>query len=106
MEIATDDDDDASASKALKGVKGKKRGEEDEDEETVPAGATIVDRPTKPWGIVPALFLSPALIVVLLGALMGYEMLSTMWGYQQPRKPAAPLIRAIASNFDMELKDQ
>jgi len=46
------------------------------------------------------------LLVVLVGALMGYEMLSTMWGYQQPRKPTAPLIRGIASQFDMELRDQ
>jgi hypothetical protein len=107
VEVATDDEEDASASKVLKGVKGKRRGEEDEDEdEAVAPGATIVERPTKPWGVLPALFLAPTLLVVLVGVLMGYEMLNTMWGYQQPRKPAAPIIRGIASNFDMELRDQ
>jgi len=29
-----------------------------------------------------------------------------MWGYQQPRKPAAPLVRELAKALDMELKDQ
>jgi len=106
VEVETDDED-ASASKVLKGVKGKRLGDEDEDDAgAVPAGATVVDRPTKSWGVLPTLFLAPTLLVVLVGALMGYEMLNTMWGYQQPRKPAAPIIRGIASNFDMELRDQ
>ena len=103
-------DDDASMSKALKGVKGRKRraGGEDDDEdedEAVPAGATV-ERATKPWGVVPALFLAPTFLVVLVGALLGYEMLQTMWGYQQPRKPGAPLLRALATNLDMPLNDQ
>jgi len=103
-------DDDESASKALKGLKHKRRRpgadeDEDEDEEAVPAGA-IVERPTKPWGILPTLFLAPTVLVLLVGVLMGFEMLNTMWGYQQPRKPTSPIIRGIASNFDMELRDQ
>ncbi len=52
------------------------------------------------------LFLAPALLLTMLGALMGYELLQTMWGYQQPRKPTAPIVRAIATQFDMELRDQ
>jgi hypothetical protein len=104
---AESEEEDASVSKALKGAKGKKRGDDDEDEEAeaAPAG-TVIERPTKPWGIVPALFLAPTLLIVLIGTLMGYELLQTMWGYQQPRKPTAPLIRALASNFVMELRDQ
>jgi hypothetical protein len=101
------DEDDVSASKALKGVKGKRRRDDDdeEEEEAAPAGA-VVERPTKPWGPVPAIFLGLTLPIVLLGALMSYEMLQTMWGYQQPRKPAAPIIRGLATNLDMELRDQ
>jgi hypothetical protein len=101
------DEEDASASKALKGVKGRRRDEEDEEEEeeaATPAAAGAY-RPV-PWGVWPTLFLLPAMILVLIGGLMGYELLSTMWGYQQPRKPAAPLVRAIAGQLDMELKDQ
>jgi hypothetical protein len=108
VEVSADEDEDASASKALKGVKGKKRGaeaEEEEEEEAAPAGA-VVERPTKPWGVVPVLLLAPTLFVVLLGAIMGYEALNTMWGYQQPRKPAAPLVRGLADTFGMELHDQ
>jgi hypothetical protein len=104
---AAEDEDDGSASKALKGAKAKRRTDDDEEEEeaAAPAGA-VVERPTKPWGIVPALFLAPTLLFVLLGAIMAFETLNTMWGYQQPRKPAAPLTRWIASTFDMELRDQ
>ena len=100
------EEDEESAAGALKGVKGKKRGaDEDEEEDAVPAGA-VIERPTKPWGPVPAILLSLTLPVILVGALMGYELLQTMWGYQQPRKPAAPLIRGLASTFEMELRDQ
>jgi hypothetical protein len=107
VEVSADEDEDASASKALKGVKGRKRGaeEDEEEEEAAPAGA-VVERPTKPWGVVPVLLLAPTLFVVLLGAIMGYEALNTMWGYQQPRKPAAPLVRGLADTFGMELHDQ
>lgn len=103
-----DEEDEGSAAGALKGAKGKKRdADEDEDEDeaaTSPAGT--VDRPTKPWGIVPVLFLFPSLAFVLIGAIMGYELLNTTWGYQQPKKPTAPLTNAIAGVFGMELKDQ
>lgn len=102
-DVAAEEDEDSAAG-ALKGAKGKRRNEDDEDEDA-PAGA-MVERPTKPWGVLPALMLAPTFLLVMLGALMGYEMLQTMWGYQQPRKPTAPLIRGLAQNLDMELKDQ
>jgi hypothetical protein len=105
LEEVTDEEDEGSAAAALKGAKGKRVTDDDEDEEAVPAGA-MVERPTKPWGVLPALFLAPTFFVVLLGLLMGYEMLQTMWGYQQPRKPTAPIIRGLAQNLDMDLKDQ
>jgi hypothetical protein len=44
--------------------------------------------------------------VALVGMLMGYELLQTMWGYQQPRKPAAPLVKGVADLLDMNVKDQ
>jgi len=98
------DDEDASASKALKGVKGRRRDEEDEEEEAVaaPAGAY---RPV-PWGPVPAIFLALAFPFMLIGGLMAYQLVETMWGYQQPRKPTAPLVQELAKAFDMELRDQ
>jgi hypothetical protein len=99
------DEDEVSASKALKGVKGRRRDEEEEEEEEelVPAGAAA--RPI-PWGPLPVIFLLPALLFMLTGALLSYELLQTMWGYQQPTKPAAPIARELASALDMPLADQ
>ncbi len=98
VDLAEVEDEDSVAG-ALMGVSPKADEEEEEEE---PVGAY---RPV-PWGPIPALFLLPALLFVLVGGLMSYELLQTMWGYQQPKKPTAPLLRAIASNLDMELKDQ
>ncbi|MFM8271602.1 MAG: hypothetical protein ACKODX_04625 [Gemmata sp.] len=95
---AASDEEDGSASKALAGAAGRKPGRADEDDADFAA--------TKPWGIVPVLFLAPALLLTITGALMGYELIQTMWGYQQPRKPTAPIVRGIATQLDMELKDQ
>jgi hypothetical protein len=99
------DEEDASVSKALKGAKKRRDDDEDEEEEAaaaVPAGAY---RPV-PWGVFPAIFLMPAVLFVLIGSIMAYEQLQTMWGYQQPTKPTAPLTKWVAGTFDMELKDQ
>jgi len=104
-EVEESPEEEDSAAGALKGVRGKHHDEEDdEDDEALPAGAAAY-RPV-PWGIVPTLFLLPAFVIVLLGGLVAFELLQTMWGYQQPRKPAAPLVRELAKALDMELKDQ
>ncbi|VTR96471.1 unnamed protein product [Gemmata massiliana] len=92
------DESDASVSKALRGAKSGRRGSSDSVDEEFVA--------TKPWGIVPVLFLAPALLFTLVGALMGFELLQTTLGYQQPRKPAAPIVRGLATQLDMELRDQ
>jgi len=97
------DIDEESAAGALRGVRDTGADDEEEEVEVVGAGAGAY-RPV-PWGIVPLLFLLPAFTLTLVGGLVGFELLQTMWGYQQPRKPAAPLVRSIASQFDMELKD-
>jgi len=98
-------EDEDSVAGALRGVKGTEP-DEDEEEELAVAGAAAGTYRPVPWGIVPTLFLLPAFALTLIGGLMGFELLQTMWGYQQPRKPAAPLVRSLASQFDMELRDQ
>lgn len=89
---------------SLSGVmrKESRRQTDDDEEMAVPAGAVA----SRPWGPWPAVLLALAFLPIALGGLMGYELLHTMWGYSQPRKPAAPLVRQVASAFDMELKDQ
>jgi hypothetical protein len=98
---ALDDDEDASSQ--LAGVRGRRRDEEDDDEDdAVPSGYA----PPTPWGPLPALFLFPAFVLLIVGGLMGYELLHTMTGYAQPRKPSAPIVRGIAKQLDKELRDQ
>ncbi len=99
------DEEDGSASKALKGAKGRRRDEEEEEEEELVAAGAGAYRPV-PWGWFPGVALLITFPFVLMGGLLAFELLQTMWGYQQPRKPAAPLVQAIAKNLDMELKDQ
>ena len=94
------DDEDSSISAAMRKV--KPRDEDDDEAVTTPAGVAA----PSPWGPVPALILFPSFILVILGGLMGYELIHTMTGYQQPRKPSAPLVRGIAKALDMELRDQ
>jgi hypothetical protein len=98
------EDEEVSASRALKGVKGRRTDEEEEEEAAmaVPAGAY---RPV-PWGPVPGIFLALAFPFMLIGGIMGYQLIETMWGYQQPRKPTAPLVQELAKSLDMELRDQ
>ena len=43
---------------------------------------------------------------MILGGIMAYQLLETTWGYQQPRKPTAPLVGFFAKTFDMELREQ
>src|SRR5262249_55635453 len=106
---AEEGEEEISAAGALKGVKGRARFEdddeeldEDEDEEE------FARAPAAPaqWGVLPAIFLAPAFVIMILGSLIGYEMLHSMWGYHQPRAPGAPIVRGVAGMFDMEIKDQ
>jgi hypothetical protein len=98
-----EEEEESSVSKALKGAKARHDDEEDE-EEMVPAGAAAYR--AVPWGPVPMIFLLPAFVLMILGGLMAFELLQTMTGYQQPNKPAAPLVQAVAGAFDMELTGQ
>jgi len=96
-------DDEADAATALRGTRKRHADDEDEDEER--EKVVVVAQPA-PWGFVPVLFLFPALIFTLLGGLMGYELLHTMWGYQQTKKPTAPLTREVAKALELDIKDQ
>ncbi|MDB5311422.1 MAG: hypothetical protein JWO38_5624 [Gemmataceae bacterium] len=101
-DIGAEEEAGESASAALRGVKARHREEDEEEAETVPSARAA----PAPWGPLPALILFPAFVLVIIGGLMGYELLHTMMGYQQPRKPAAPIVRGMAKSLDMELKDQ
>jgi hypothetical protein len=73
----------------------------EEEEEGRPArrkAAAAVATPT-PWGPLPAIFLIPCAILLLLGGLMGFELIRGMWGYRESNKFTGMLIDPIARMF-------
>jgi len=92
-------DEDVSASRALKGAAAEHdEDEEEEDERVVVAqGAS--------WGVFPALVLLPTVFVIFLGSIMAYELVHSMWGYQQPTKPSTLIINKVAEVFDLQPKE-
>jgi excisionase family DNA binding protein len=81
---------------------------EEEQEEAAPSGrraapvAAAAAAPT-PWGPMPALVLLPCVIVLLLAGFMGYELINTMVGYQQPGKVTGFMAESLAKTFDLDL---
>lgn len=101
-EVAVEDDE--SVATALTGARRSAADEDDDEPVVVPGGAKSAA--PAPWGPWPAVILFPALLLVTVGTLTGFEMVKSMTGYAQPRKPAAPLVRGIADTLDLGLKDQ
>ena len=56
----------------------------------------VVPPPPPRWGLVPVLALAPTFLIVVFGSLMGFEVIRSMAGYQQPA--AAPIVRPIAKD--------
>ncbi len=100
------EEEEESAAGALAGVRGRSRTDEDEEEEDEEDAVAAGPGKPAPWGIFPLLFLVPCFLFMFGGLVMGYDLLHSMWGYHQPRKPAAPLVRGVADMFDMTVKDQ
>jgi hypothetical protein len=101
VDLVDVEDEEAGIGAALKGVKGRRRHDEEEEEPV-----TVGPSKAVPWGVWPSVFLFPAFVLVIIGGLIGFELLHTMWGYQQPKKPSTPIVRGIAKTLDMEVKDQ
>jgi hypothetical protein len=66
-------------------------GEEAPAEELVPAAAAA---PAE-WGMVPAILLIPCVLAMFLLTLMGFELLHSMWGYNQAYKPSGTILKAL-----------
>src|SRR5262249_52101767 len=56
----------------------------EEEEETISRHA-VAAAPAH-WGVVPALFLVPCVLVMFVLGLMSFELLHSMWGYKQTYK--------------------
>lgn len=90
-------DESMSASRALKGARADDFEEVDEDGRPYAAGAMVPAPPSwSPLAIIP---LAISMFLLFLGGLMGYELLHSMWGYQQPSKPSGILVEGIAKMF-------
>ena len=61
--------------------------------------------PAAEWGALPALMLLPALIVLIVVGLMGFELVQGMWGYHQPTKSTSLVTTEIAKMFDVAPKE-
>jgi hypothetical protein len=92
--VAVEEDDDAW---------GAATSQPGEDDEPIRTGPAYVAPPR--WGPLPALLLLPCIMVVLLGSMMGYEMVRSQMGYQKPEKPTEPLVRGMADQFGFKVND-
>ncbi len=103
-------DESMSASRALRGVKTDDDGiMVDDDGNFVTAASSAAGvamvAAAAPWGVLPVVLLIPCMFLMFLGGLMGYELLHSMWGYQQPSKPAGILVEGVAKIFGVEPKE-
>jgi excisionase family DNA binding protein len=71
----------------------------EEEEAYAPAAAA----PPAEWGPVPAIALFPAVILLFLVGIMGFELVHGLWGYHKGNKVTTPLTHSIARIFDDSL---
>jgi hypothetical protein len=60
-------------------------------EEAEPEEAAAVAAPTE-WGLLPAIVMTLALLIMIFVGLMSFELVHSMWGYKQPSKASTPII--------------
>jgi hypothetical protein len=94
----------ASASAALRGVRSRDEDEEDEDYEVSEAADEGEVRPAAQaqWGPWPAILMIPTALVMFFGALMAFETLHSVWGYQQGTTASTPLVSWFADQAGMK----
>ena len=73
-------------------------GEEAAEEQLEPAA---VAAPAE-WGKLPAILMIPCVLFMGLLAILSFELLHTMWGYNQPYKPTGAVLKPLA---DMTVGD-
>jgi hypothetical protein len=66
-------------------------GEEEAEEELEPA---TVAAPAE-WGKLPAILMIPCVLLMFAITLMSFELLHTMWGYNQTYRPTGPILKLV-----------
>jgi excisionase family DNA binding protein len=71
--------------------------EEDEaDRDALARQAPAVAAAPASWGILPAVVMSFCVPIMFLLCFMSFELLHTMWGYKQPYKPTATIVKWLS----------
>jgi hypothetical protein len=76
--------------------------EEEEEEELV--AAPVAAAPAS-WGVVPAIFLIPCVLLMFLISLMSFEMLHSLIGYEPASQPSGALVKWVARAFGEKISD-
>jgi len=78
--------------------------EEDEEIVAVPRGAVAAPAVPADWGVLTPTVLIFSVLVMFLVGVMGFELVRGMWGYRQPNKVSALLIKSVGGLFYSDLK--
>jgi len=101
VDLGDDLEEGPSASKALRGVRREEVDEDEDYEVSEAAEEEVVAAPAK-WGPIPAIGMFLTVLIMFLGGLMAYELLHSVWGYQQAAKPTTPLVSWFAETTGMK----
>jgi hypothetical protein len=88
--VALEDDEAARGDEDLDELEAA---EDEVDERPVRAAAAAA--PAE-WGVLPALVLFPAVLLVALAGLMSWELVHGMQNYNQPGRATGPIVRYFA----------
>jgi excisionase family DNA binding protein len=94
---------DLDAAEAEEGAEDEVDIDAESGEMPTPAAAPQAAAPPAEWGVMPALLMFPAVIVLFVVGLMVFELIQGAWGYHRPGKIGKPVIDTIARSFDDSL---
>jgi hypothetical protein len=60
--------------------------------------AVVAAAPTE-WGLLPAIVMTPAVLIMILVGLLSFELVHSMWGYKQPSGASGPVTEFFVHNF-------
>lgn len=97
---AVDYDDDLETGDSISKVLDGANADDEEEEE----GGRVYAAPARAWGPVTIGMLAITMPLVFVGALMAYELLHSMWGFQTGTRVASPLVQGVADMLDLSPK--
>jgi excisionase family DNA binding protein len=77
----------------------------EEEEEVVLGRRPAVAAAPADWGLFAPITLCVSMIILFVVGLMSWELLNSMWGYRQPNKASAMVIKSVGSLLGVDSKD-